>query len=448
MTSKTRMPRRRALKLGAAAAALPLVHIRTAGAAGKLKLALWDHWVPTGDAVMRKLVDEWALKNKVDVELDFLTGIGNKINITMAAEAQAKTGHDVYAFDQWTVHEFADSLDPVDDIMKSLMGQYGPTSHAAEYLGVADGHWMAVPVGWGSAPLAACGRISLLKQHAGVDVQKWYPAEQSTPDAAKDWTYDTQLKMAEALFKAGFPIGFGCGSGSTDANQTWGATFGAFGADLVDAKGQITTDTDAVMACMEYCKKMAQFMPADTVSWDDASNNRALISGRAAMVWNPPSAWAVAKRDAPQVAADCWTFPNPKGVKGRLVPHRQYFWGIWKFARNKSAAKELIEYLSQREQVETLAVPVAGYDIPPFKSMSDLKIWAEVEPPKGTIFNYPIRPWHDAEYYIPGSSGPPEIAVQMWNRGIQAGMVSRLVAGKTIKESIAWAKDELEGFAR
>jgi ABC-type glycerol-3-phosphate transport system substrate-binding protein len=186
MTSKTRMPRRRALKLGAAAAALPLVHIRTAGAAGKLKLALWDHWVPTGDAVMRKLVDEWALKNKVDVELDFLTGIGNKINITMAAEAQAKTGHDVYAFDQWTVHEFADSLDPVDDIMKSLMGQYGPTSHAAEYLGVADGHWMAVPVGWGSAPLAACGRISLLKQHAGVDVQKWYPAEQSTPDAAKD----------------------------------------------------------------------------------------------------------------------------------------------------------------------------------------------------------------------------------------------------------------------
>ena len=150
---------------------------------------------------MRKLVDEWALKNKVDVELDFLTGIGNKINITMAAEAQAKTGHDVYAFDQWTVHEFADSLDPVDDIMKSLMGQYGPTSHAAEYLGVADGHWMAVPVGWGSAPLASCGRISLLKQHAGVDVQKWYPAEQSTPDAAKDWTYDTQLKMAEALFK-------------------------------------------------------------------------------------------------------------------------------------------------------------------------------------------------------------------------------------------------------
>ena len=81
-----RVSRRRALKTGAAAAALPLVHIRTAGAAGKLSLAIWDHWVPSGNAALKKLVDEWADKNKVDVQLDFLTGVGEKINITMAAE--------------------------------------------------------------------------------------------------------------------------------------------------------------------------------------------------------------------------------------------------------------------------------------------------------------------------------------------------------------------------
>ena len=111
MRTKSSVTRRTALKLGAAATALPLVHIRTAGAAGKLSLALWDHWVPTGNAAMKKLVDAWAEKNKVDVQLDFLTAIGNKINITMAAEAQAKTGHDVYAFDSWTVQQYGDSLD-------------------------------------------------------------------------------------------------------------------------------------------------------------------------------------------------------------------------------------------------------------------------------------------------------------------------------------------------
>ena len=142
----------------------------------------------------------------------------------------------------------------------------------------------------------------MLKQYAGIDVQKWFPNAKSTPEASKDWTYETQLKAAEACHKAGFTFGLGCGSGSTDARQTWGATFGAFGAHLLDAKGNITVDTDTVREAMDYCKRLIPFIPADTVQYDDASNNRALISGKSALIWNPPSAWAVAKRDAPQVA--------------------------------------------------------------------------------------------------------------------------------------------------
>ena len=441
-----RVTRRRALSMGAAAT-LPWVHIRSAGAAGKLSLALWDHWVPAGNAAMRKLVNAWAEKNKVDVQLDFLTAIGSKINITMAAEAQAKTGHDVYAFDMWTVHEFADSLDPMDDVVGNLAAKYGKISAAVEYLGKANGHWMAVPVGWGSSPLASCARISMFKKFANVDVQAWYPAHEARAELAADWTYDTMLRIAEDCAKNNFRMGLGCGS-TTDSCQTWGAIFGAFGANLIDAKGTPTVDSDNVRQALEYAKKLTAFLPPDTVSFDDASNNRALISGKAAMIWNPPSAWAVAKRDAPAIAADCWTFPNPKGIKGRLVPLRPYFWGIWQFAQNKSAARDLITYLSEREQVEVLEQAVVGYDIPPFLSMSDLNIWSEVEPPKGTVFNYPIRPWHDAEYYITGSSGPPEIAVQMWNRGTIPTMVAKLVAGQSIEQSIAWAKDELEGFVR
>ena len=85
------------------------------------------------------------------------------------------------------------------------------------------------------------------------------------------------------------------------------------------------------------------------------------------MIWNPPSAWAVAKRDAPKVAADCWTFPNPSGSKGRLVPHRPYFWGIWQFAQNKSAAKDLHRVsVRSASRSEALTTAVSGYDIPPF----------------------------------------------------------------------------------
>ena len=52
MVKPKRISRRSALKLSAAATALPLVHIRTAGAAGKLSVGFWDHWVPGGNDIM------------------------------------------------------------------------------------------------------------------------------------------------------------------------------------------------------------------------------------------------------------------------------------------------------------------------------------------------------------------------------------------------------------
>jgi ABC-type glycerol-3-phosphate transport system substrate-binding protein len=446
MQHPRKVSRRRALQVASAAAALPLVHIRTAGAAGKLSFAMWDHWVPAGNDAVRKVVDVWAQKNKVEVMLDFLSTNGEKISITMAAEAQARRGHDLYAFDQWTVHQWYEKLDPVDDVVKSLIDQYGPVASVNEYLGKVNGHWMAVPTGIGSAPLPPCGRISMLKQFAGIDVQAMYPPHEIA-NAGADWTYDAHLKAAEACFKAGYPFAIGCGS-TTDSIQTWGAIFGAYGAHLMDAKGNVIVDSDNVRIALEYAKKLLQFLPPETVSYDNASNNRALISGKSAFIWNPPSAYAVAKRDAPKIAEDCWTFPTPAGPKGRLVPHRPYFWGIWQFAQNKEAAKDLLHYLLQREQVEFVANTVDGYDIPPFLSMSDFKVWSDVEPPKGTVFNYPVRPWHNAEYYVTGSTAPPEIAVQMWNRATIPGMVAKLFAGKTIEQTIAWAKDELEGFVR
>jgi hypothetical protein len=68
MSKPWAVSRRKAVKLGAAAAALPLVHIRTAGAAGSLNIGFWDHWVPGANAVMQKQVSAWADKNKVEVK--------------------------------------------------------------------------------------------------------------------------------------------------------------------------------------------------------------------------------------------------------------------------------------------------------------------------------------------------------------------------------------------
>jgi ABC-type glycerol-3-phosphate transport system substrate-binding protein len=447
MSKPNRVSRRTALKLGAAGAALPLVHIRTGHAAGKLSVGFWDHWVPAGSEVLGKQCQAWADKNQVDVKVDFITSVGNKLLLTQAAEAQAGTGHDALHFSQWEIHHHADKLVPVDDVVQRLTAKYGKATALAEYLARPEGHWLAVPSSWGAQSKPPCARISVLRSAAGIDVTKMYPAKAGYIPEMDEWTWDAHLKAAEACHKAGMTFGIGLGT-TADSVDTSGALFAAFGAELVDAKGNITIESDAVMQVMEYAQKLVKVLPADAVSYDDASNNRALISGKSALIWNPPSAWAVAKRDAPAVAADCWTFSAPKGPKGRYVPFSQSFWGIWQFAQNKTAAKELIEYLMQREQVEPRCEAVVGYDIPPYAGMLDFKVWEDVEPPKGTVFNYPVRPEHHGEANTPGFPAPPDIAVQISQRGLYPTMLAKLQSGQSIKQATAWAKDEREGFVR
>ena len=82
----------------------------------------------------------------------------------------------------------------------------------------------------------------------------------------------------------------------------------------------------------------------------------------------PPSAWAVAKRDAPAVAEQCWTYGMPSGPAGRYAPVLPYFWGIWNFSRNKTAAKDLLRHLSTASAVEKMVVASEGYDLPASRS--------------------------------------------------------------------------------
>jgi ABC-type glycerol-3-phosphate transport system substrate-binding protein len=276
-----------------------------------------------------------------------------------------------------------------------------------------------------------------------------YPAAPGHNALQDKWDYDALLKYAELAKKDGLTFAMGLGSNNnTDGIDQVGAMFHAFGATLIDAKNNLLLDSPEVTQCLEYSQKLVKFLPDDAVSYDDASNNRGLISGKSALIFNPPSAWAVAKRDAPQVAEDCWTFPPPTGPKGRFVPTATFFWGVWNFSKNQSAAKELVEYLMQREQIEERDNAVAGYDLPPFKKLTDFKIWSEVEPPKGTVFNYPIQPWHNSIPSLTASDAAPDVAVQVYNRAVHNQMLARLKDGQSIKQVTAWAKDEIEGYLR
>jgi ABC-type glycerol-3-phosphate transport system substrate-binding protein len=441
-----KLTRRRFVAATAAASATMIAapFVRTAHAAGKLAIGFWDHWVPGANKASETLVNEWAAKEKVEVTIDYIASQGSKNLLTIAAEAQARSGHDILAMPTWWPQDQARNLEPVDDIMAQLITQNGAVNGTVEYLGKAGGQWLAVPATIGSQIKGPCSRIDLLKQHAGIDIQAMYPA--GSPPKAEGWTTDTYLKAAEACHKAGVPFGIGLGQ-TSDSVDTAGAFFQSFGAELVNAKGDLTVKTDAVKQALDYCKRAAAFYPPDAPAWDDASNNKWLVSGKGALIMNPPSAWAVAKRDAPQVAEQCWTHGFPAGPKGRYAPFLPYFWGTWNFGKNKSAAKSLLVHLSQPAAVEQLVAASGGYDLPSFANLTTLKTWAEEGPPKGTLYHYP-NPHNHQTLSIAAAPAPPKIAFQIYTQAIHTKMIVRHLQGEPMEKTLAWAESEVEGFLR
>ena len=448
MTSSNRFTRRRFLATTAAASAVTLSppFIRTSRAAGKISVAFWDHWVPGANKTMEAICHEWAAQHKVDITIDFITSQGNKLELTIAAEKLAKSGHDLVQPGAWSPAAYADDFEPVDDIMHAAIKANGKPYPIVEYLAQHKGHWVAAPAVTGSQVKPPCARISMFKKFADLDVTKMYagPGEKSDKKLQDEWTWDKFLDVAEKCAKGGHPFGLGL-SQTTDCVDWVGALFHAYGAELVNAKGDVTVNSDHTKRVLEYSQRLVKVLPKDVIAWDDASNNKFLISGQGSLIMNPPSAWAVAKRDAPQVAEDCWTFASPKGPMGRYAPALPFFWAIWKWSPNKAAAKSLLAHLLTRHSAERFVAASVGYDIPGFTGLRDFKTWAEVEPPKGTVYNYPPTP--DQIVMVAGAPAPIHVANQIYTQGLMTQMIAKCsIQGQSVKDTIGWAENQLKAY--
>lgn len=448
--ARSRPTRRSLLKSAAlgSIAAIAAPYVKDSYAAGTVTLGVWDHWVPGANDTFTKLCNEWGAKNNVEVKIDYITSQGEKDKLTAAAEAQAGTGHDIMSHRDWNIRIHADMLEPLNDVVETLIKQYGPISPVAEYLANIKGTWRGVPTTIGSQVKPCQSRYDLYEKYCGIRLREIFPTDESTYDKNKidSWTWDAYLDSAEKLYKAGYPVGLPMGQ-TSDAVDWVGALFNSFGVVMVDAKDNIKINSDETRHAMEYLKKLMAVNPPEVYAWDDAGNNRWIISGKGSAIMNPPSSWAVAKRDNPTVAANLWQHPMPKGPKGRFVGQLPFFYGLWSFSKNKSAAKDLLLFVSQKDSARQLVAASSGYDLPSFKSFYDFDTWKTVEPPVGVVYNYPPR--GDEQTSITGAPARSEVGAQIYNQAINTVMVAKFTQGnEKLDDVIKWAESELEGTLR
>jgi hypothetical protein len=428
----------------ATGAALAAPYVKSAHSAGKVSVALWDHWVPGANEMMRQVIEDWGAANDVQVAIDFLESgtAENPLAQTIAAEARDQSGHDLVWLWDWEATRYRDALEPVDDIVEGLIAEYGPFAENASYLGQHDGTWRAVAAPCGSHSYPMVSRLDLWQEHAGIDLQAMFPAGSRDPASAEGWTYQAFLEGCKQLHAAGYPFGNPI-SPASDSEMWLAPLLLAFGSQLMTGDGKITVDSDSTRASLDFLKELSEYMPEDVYDWENVSNNRWIIEGKGSAIHNPPSAWAVAKDEAPDVATQLWHHDVPVGPSGRYRGADPAFFGIWSFAANKAAARDLLTHLCQRDQVAKIAAGSQGYDTPLQAAFSDIEVWQKEGPPAGTLYNYPVQ--GDEVQVIPGYPAPPSIAEKISDTALMATMVAMVTRdGQSPDQAIDWAAGELE----
>jgi hypothetical protein len=210
------------------------------------------------------------------VSIDYITSQGNKNLLTIAAEAQARSGHDILAFLTWQPADHANRLEPVDDIMTELVKQNGKVNPTVEYLAAptATGRRAGLRGKSDQRPMLAHRPHEAARGHRRAGA---YPA--GSPPKAEAWTLDAMLKAAEACHKGGHP--FGIGLGVTEDNVDMPARSSSPSAPTWSTPRATSRSRLMRAAGARILQEAGAGLPPDAPAWDNASNNKYRSPARA-----------------------------------------------------------------------------------------------------------------------------------------------------------------------
>ncbi len=401
----------------------PMVIPRKAAAQKKTVTMLqWSHFVPPFNPELERQVEEWGKLRGVEARVDFIAH--RDLPAKLGAEAEARKGHDVVQlrFFDGALHRA--NLVGVDDLAQELERTTGPWLDIAKYVGFVSGEWCCIPYYYYSTL-------------ATINTEYWDKIGMSSETVAK-LTWDEFLEAARKLHANNTPVGMAF-SDTSDANDDAFSVLWSFGAQMADSKGNVTINSSETAAAIEYVKKLAKFMPEEILAWDDASNNRFMLSGVGSWTPNAPSIWAVAKKDKMTIQAKIDHVPMPAGPAGRFRNALPVSLGIWKFSPNIDLAKDLIRFLLKKENYEKQAEASWGYNKPLLVGNRTSTIWTRekalrhYEPPKETV-------------YVSAYPAPPRPATQIaLTLFILPHMFAKAITGEmSTAKAIEWAEKQLK----
>jgi multiple sugar transport system substrate-binding protein len=306
-----------------------LISPRRARAAGKsLKILQWAHFVPSYDnEFFDPFAKSWGEANGVDVTVDHI-GLA-EIAARTAAEISAGAGHDLIEWISPPSQLEPNVLD-LSDINQEAQKKFGKqfdvctmssyNPYTNKYYGFSHG-WTIDPGNYRKSLWTKVGK----------------------PDGPMN--YNDLLKYGGKIKKElGIQLGIGM-SQEIDSNMAARALIWSYDSSLQDAHENVVLDNPRTVEAVEYMTRLyKEAMTPEIFSWNAASNNQALIAGRASYILNSISAYRSAQEQVPEIAKDIFFVPALRGPKGTrwASEHVIYIYVIPKYSKNADTAKQFI----------------------------------------------------------------------------------------------------------
>jgi multiple sugar transport system substrate-binding protein len=402
---------------------------RARAATETLKIVQESDFVPVYDKWFDAFARDWGEKNGVQVTVDHIPHL--ELPARAAAEAAAQGGHDLFGFIGSGPHLHIKDLLDLSPLIAEMEAKYGKVQPMGRQIAYDPGtnSWPAFPDWY--APFPGLYRKDLWDEIGMV------------PDTWED------IRQGGAKLKAkGHPVGIGLGH-SQDPNLTWRGLMWSYGATEVDESGrQVTINSKETLEAVKLARAIYQeTMEPGVLSWDDAGNNRFLVSGRGCWILNPISAYRTAQQSDAGLADQIFLWKPLAGPVRRVTGATGNAYVIWKFARNPEGALAFLRYYA--EHLAEAFQASTGFHYPMFANVvpRPMPIFSD-DPSSHPADKLKIletaNEW-TATYGYPGPAGPA--ADEVAYKFIIPDMMAAAATDKmSPEEAVAWAEQQIRAI--
>lgn len=421
-------PRRdvvRSAAVGAIALAAPTI-FRSAHAQGAtVRMLSRSHFIPEYEAWIKRTAERFHAETGIRVVSEHTAQ--PELPVRYTGMVSSRSGHDVIEL-----------TDPF--AMLPLFEEHlADVSDVADDLGARHGGWLPIARDYCRRGNVWRGILNYYQDHGSC----WRRDLFERVGEGKPENWSDLLRAGRKLKAAGYPLGIQFSRGA-DATAAHNQILWAFGASWVAPDGRTPAiNSPEAREALAFAKQLYdETMTNEVLGWDDAANNRFMLSGRGSWTLNAPSVYWFGLRQAPEVAPNIFHTLPPSGPRARVNYAFVYAYGVWNFSPNITAAKRWLTFFMDN-WLDGFR-HVAGYNYPALGAFARRPMPVISEIPNLADLQSIPEISRTAGFPGPITAGAAEVTSQF----VVPDLFTRVIRGDNMNEAINGAERQIAQIIR